>query len=82
MFVPGKYCHPSLIFVGKARSLPYSGAPERFFDRVGSCFINSHLTRLERLVMDKHSSLLRKLVNYGEKSFITLAPSLTFEVSP
>ncbi len=31
--------------------------------------------------MDKHSSLLRKLVNYGEKSFITLAHSLTFEVS-
>jgi hypothetical protein len=27
---------------------------------------------LERLARDKHSSLLRKLVNYGRKSFINL----------
>ena len=31
-------------------------------------------TRLERLARDKRSSLLRKLVNYGPKSFITLGP--------
>jgi hypothetical protein len=34
----------------KARSLPYSGAPERDF------------ARLERFAGDKHSSLLRKVV--------------------
>ncbi len=31
-------------------------------------------TRLEGLARDKHSSLLRKAVNYGCKSFIGLAP--------
>jgi hypothetical protein len=30
-------------------------------------------TSLEKLTRDKHSSLLRKLVNDGQKSFITLA---------
>jgi hypothetical protein len=45
------------LFVGKARSLPYSGASERFFNRVGSCFTNKHWTRLKRLVRDKQSNL-------------------------
>jgi hypothetical protein len=31
-------------------------------------------TRLERLAKDKHSSFLQIFVNYGQKSFITLAP--------
>ncbi len=30
---------------------------------------------LERLARDKHSGLLRKFVNYGQKSFKTLAPA-------
>jgi hypothetical protein len=34
------------------------------------------MNRLERVVRDKHSSLVRKSVNYGQKSFMTLAPSL------
>ncbi len=38
MFVHGKPFQPSVLFVGKARSLPQSGASERFFDRVGSSF--------------------------------------------
>jgi hypothetical protein len=29
---------------------------------------------LEKLAWDKHSSLQQKLVNYGQKSFVTLAP--------
>jgi len=29
---------------------------------------------MEKLTNDKHSSLLRKSVNYGQKSFITLGP--------
>ncbi len=31
------------------------------------------MTRLERLARDKHSSIQRKSVNYGQKRFITLA---------
>jgi hypothetical protein len=42
VFVHGKPFQPSLLFVGKARSLPYSGAPERFFNRIGSCLTNRH----------------------------------------
>ncbi len=33
-----------------------------------------HQTILERLARDKHSSLLRKSLNYGQKSFITSGP--------
>jgi hypothetical protein len=40
VFVHGKPFLPSLLFVGKARILPYSGAPERFFNWVGSCSTN------------------------------------------
>jgi hypothetical protein len=28
-----------------------------------------HLTKLEKLARDKHSSLLRRFVNYGKKSY-------------
>jgi hypothetical protein len=37
------------------------------------------MTSLESLASDKHSSLLRKIVTYGRKSFSTLAPGLVFE---
>jgi hypothetical protein len=33
---------------------------------------------LERLARSKHSSLLRKYVNRGQKSFLTLGPGLIF----
>ncbi len=35
-----------------------------------------HMTRLEKLAKYKHSSLLRKSVNYGQKSFITMDPGV------
>jgi hypothetical protein len=41
-FVHDKLFQSSLLFVGKARSLPYSGALQMFFNRVGSCFANRH----------------------------------------
>ncbi len=50
------------MFVGKARSLPVSLAPE-------ICFTRKHQTKLERLARDKHSRYLRKIVNYGHKKF-------------
>ncbi len=62
------------MFVGEARSLPWREAPERSFTQVGSGLTRKHYTRLERLAKDKHSSLLQKSVNYGQKSIITLAP--------
>ncbi len=35
-------------------------------------------TRLEKLARGKHNSQ-RKFVNYGQKSFITLAPGVNFQ---
>jgi len=75
MFVPGKPFKPSLMFVGQAGAYP-SEAPFSFFTRVGSGLTHKHLTRLEKLAEDKHSRLLHKFVNYGQKSFITLGPRL------
>jgi hypothetical protein len=37
--------------------------------------IHKHWIRLEKLARDKHSDLLRKLENYGQKSFIIFAPA-------
>ncbi len=48
--------------------------------RLVSCFrvrpepTHKHQTRLEKLARDKHSSLIKKSANYGQKSFITLGP--------
>jgi hypothetical protein len=72
MFDPGTPFQPCLIIVGEARSLTLSGAPERCFTWVGSGITRKYYNRLERLARDKHSSLLHKFANYGQKSFITL----------
>ena len=40
VLAPGKLNHPTLMFVGKARSLPYSGRPERCFFLLGCSFIH------------------------------------------
>ncbi len=61
--------HNVLTLVGKARSLPQSGAP-----RVSSGLTLEYQTRLERLARYKHSSLLRTLVNYGHKNFNNILP--------
>ncbi len=64
------------MFVGKARSIPYSEAPERYFTWtwVDSGLTWKHWTLLEKLVRDKHSSLLRELVNCGQKMFYNIGP--------
>ncbi len=41
---------------------------------------DKHYTRLERLAKDKHSSLLRKSVNYGHKKFYSTDPSLAGDI--
>ncbi len=56
-------------FVGKAKSLPWSGAPERYFILLSSSFTHKWDTWLKRPVRDKHSSLLQTFVNYGREKF-------------
>ncbi len=51
VFVPGKLLQHSLMFLGKVRRIPWSGAPERCFTRVGSQTIQ------ERLGRDKHANV-------------------------
>ncbi len=47
------------MFVGKVKKiLPNIGEPERLFTQVGSGFTRKHENRLERLVRDKHTSLI------------------------
>jgi hypothetical protein len=62
------------MFVGEARSLPKSGAPERFFTRVGSSLTQKHQAKLERLAKDKHPSLLWKSEKYGRKKSYSTGP--------
>jgi len=57
--------------VCKALTLP-NEEPEVLHYRVGS-WPCPKTTRLERLALDKCYSLFQKSVNYGQKSFITLA---------
>ena len=59
----------SLAYCLWARPGAYPSASKRFVNRAGSCFTNKHETKVERLVRDKHSSLLRTFVNYGHKKF-------------
>ncbi len=62
---------PNLMFVGKARSLPQNGAPERCFTWLSSSLAYTSLKRLGR---DKQSSLLPKLVIYGQKKGYNIGP--------
>jgi hypothetical protein len=61
------------MFVGKAKSLPNSGM------LLHSCRLrpySQNWTRLERLVRDKDSSLLRILTNCWRKKFYNTGPGL------
>jgi len=58
VFAPGNPNKPSLIFEGKVRSLPLSGAPKRCFILLGCIISHKQFTRLERLARDKRFSLL------------------------
>jgi hypothetical protein len=66
------------MFVDEARSLPQSGTPERGFTLVGSGLTHKHWTRLEKLARDKHSIILRKSINYGQKKFYNIGPRSQF----
>ncbi len=58
------------MFVGKARSLPYSGTPERCLTVVGSSLTRKYQIKLERPGRGEHFSLLRIFINYKQKLFI------------
>ncbi len=69
MFVSDRPFQPSLICVGVARSLTYSGASAMSFTYLDSDHTHKHQTKVEKLAGDKHSSLFKKFVNYGSKKF-------------
>ncbi len=60
------------MFVGKAGACPNKARCSTLGLAPGLTY--KHLTRLERLVWDKHFSLLRKSVNYGRKKFYNIGP--------
>ncbi len=62
------------MFVGKARSVFKSVAPEKGFTQVSSCLTHNHYTNLEKLAKDKHSSLFQTFVKYGRKKFYKIGP--------
>jgi hypothetical protein len=76
VFAPGKPFQAIILFVSKARSLPHSGAHDRCFTWVSYCLTQKHFAILERLVKDKLSYLLRKLVIYVHKKFNNIGPRL------
>jgi hypothetical protein len=67
------------MFVGKARSMPKCGASEMCLKWAGSGLTCKHLTRLLRFARNKSFSLLQKLVNYGQKSFIAFPRSQNYK---
>jgi hypothetical protein len=74
MLVTNRPFQPSLRFMGKARSLPKSGAPKRFFPRFCSSPTHKHYTRLKRLVKHEHSSLSGTFINNDCKEFYNVVP--------
>jgi hypothetical protein len=57
------------MFVGKLKSIPWSGPPEmcfRCFTWVGSCLTLLPLTKQERSARDEHFILLGPFVSYKE----------------
>ncbi len=72
MFVPGKLFQPSQMFAGKAGAYPSEASFSYSTLGCAPDLTDKHLSRLEKLARDKHSSLLRKFVNYGQKIFYTL----------
>ncbi len=67
VFCPGKFLEPSLIFAGKVEA-----------------YLSETLFRNSTLALSlthKHSSLLRKFVNYVRKKFTTLGPGVNVNLS-
>ncbi len=76
MFFPDKAFQPCGMLVGKVGSLPEIVAPERFSTQVAFCLTHKYCTRLERLVKNKHSSLISPLISYEGKYDFRIWPLL------
>jgi len=74
VFVPGKPFQPSLMLVGKAMSLPQSGAAVRGFTWVGTVLTRKHKSRLESFPRTNSLSYHKNAYITASKSFITLGP--------
>ncbi len=77
MFLPGNVFQLSIMFVGKARSLLWSGTPERCFTQIRYSLTSKHVTRLERPDRVKGTNTLYRAYYQHSlikavKSFITL----------
>ncbi len=59
---------------------PQSGAPERLFNGVGSCFTNKDSLGWKDL-SGTNSSLLRIFVNYGREKFYNIGPWVECNIS-
>jgi hypothetical protein len=58
------------MFAGKVRAYPIEAPVRCFTLGQATDLANKPKTILDRLARDKHSSLLQKYVNYGQKSFM------------
>ncbi len=74
MFVNANHFHPSLIFVGKARSLSFGYSLVWSSTQVGSGLAHTFYIREEVSVSDKHTSLLQYKTNYDRKKFKSAGP--------
>ncbi len=84
VLVPGKTFQPGPMFVGHC-GRPWSGAPQRCSNYLGSSLTCKHCTKMERLASHKHSRCIfvnhrcKKSYNIGPrcKSYETFLSSLT-----
>ncbi len=74
MFVTVSNFHPSLIFTLKARSLPLEWSSFILLHLVGSDHARKYEIRVEVTDSDKHSSLLRCVINYSREKFYNVGP--------
>ncbi len=66
MVLSGKHFQPSLMFVGKVKSLTKSIAPESGFTQVGFSLSCKNYTWLVRLARDRHLAYFETLCHYAE----------------
>ncbi len=74
MFVIEKPFLPSLLFVDKVITYLIEEPLRCSSLEKAPGLAHKHQTKLERLAKNKHSSLLRKFVNYEEKKFYNIGP--------
>ncbi len=74
MFAPGKSFQDSIVFAGKAGAYPSEAPFKCSILEWAPGLAHKQSTSMERLAKNKHSSLLRIFVNYGQKKFYNIGP--------